>query len=130
MKLTIKFIDPGTHRENITGADWTFDKTKPLDQQHIVIKVTKMSDQKKAFALAFHEAIEAVLCYFDGVTQEQVDEFDFNFSKTHENDIEAGDDPSSPYERQHSVATAIERTLTAYWNIKWKEYDDEVAKLQ
>ena len=124
MKLTIEIVEPGTHRPGITGCDWT------VAGEDITVKVSRMSDPRRAMGLAMHEAFEAAMCYFDGVTQQQVDEFDIPYAKTHAVDLEAGDEPDSPYAVQHCFATAVERIWIAHYGISFKEYDDEVSKLQ
>lgn len=80
--------------------------------------------------LATHETVEAIMCRANGVTQKMVDDFDIPYAQTHEEDLDAGDEPDAPYQHEHCIATAIERVMCAEFRINWNEYDREVAKLQ
>jgi len=121
MNISIKVIQPKEMRPNVDGADWFWDTNGDLH-----VRVCPMSDWRYETLLAIHEAVEAVMCKHNGVSQKQVDEFDACFDATHENDVEAGDDPAAPYDREHCFATAIERILCAELGVKWKYYDDEL----
>ena len=79
--------------------------------------------------MGIHELVEAVLCKHQGITQQQVDEFDEQYDKTHAIDLNAGDDPQAPYAKAHSLATACERIVTAECGICWSDYDKEIEVL-
>lgn len=111
-------------RECVDGADWFWDYRGDLQ-----VRVCPMSDWRYETLLAIHEAVEAICCKYDGVTQESVDLFDTEYSKTHETDIEAGDDSNAPYKLQHTVACAVERVLAAHLRVDWKTYDTELEKV-
>ena len=110
-------------RPEVDGADWFFDSAGDLQ-----VKICPMSNWRFETLLGIHEAVEAVLCRFNGVTQKQVDEFDKRYDLDHpdETDIEAGDDPQAPYEREHCFATAVERMICAELGVHWRQYDDEL----
>lgn len=59
------------------------------------------------FLVALHELVEAYLCIRNGITQQEVDAFDFNFK----GEGEPGDDPACPYRREHQFAMNIERLV-------------------
>lgn len=122
MNIIIKVIPESEQRDEVNGADWFFDQNGDLQ-----VRVSPLSDWRYEVLLGIHEAVEAVLCKYDGVTQAQVDEFDLEFDKTHAFDVNAGDEPGAPYMIQHSVATAIERMMAAHMSVCWKIYDDELA---
>ena len=127
MDICIKVIEPGTHRQGITGADWYFDRFGNLQ-----VRVTRMSTWEREVSLALHEAIEAVLAKKHGVTVKQVDEFDEAFTSAHPENggIEAGDQPGCPYGREHMAATACERVVAMELDIgPWTDYDREVGSL-
>ena len=42
---------------------------------------------------------------------------------------EPGDDLKAPYNRQHCMATAVERMLCGYLGIAWADYDKIVQSL-
>lgn len=122
MNIRIEVIDPALHRPGITGADWTFD-----DKGDLLVRVSKMSDWRFEMVLAIHEAVEAVMCKHNGVTQAMVDDFDIPYHNAHEIDLNAGDELDAPYRHEHCLATAIERIMAAELDVPWKTYDDEVA---
>lgn len=125
MDIHIKVIPPGTHREGITGADWTWTPEGDLE-----VRVSKMSDQRYELCLALHEATEAIMCFYHGVTQKMVDDFDMPFVARGEDDVDVGDLPDCPYRKEHGHATAIERVLASELGIVWKAYDDELRRLK
>lgn len=124
MNICVKIVDESQHRPGISGADWFFDAKGDLQ-----VRVSKLSDWRREMCLAFHEAIEAVLCRFRGVSQQAVDAFDEHYDQTHASDLNAGDDPLAPYAREHTLATSVERMLAAELYVQWKEYDDELAAI-
>jgi hypothetical protein len=123
--IKLEIVEPGTHRAGITGADWFYDEAGELH-----IKVSRMSDWRYTVTLLTHELVEALMCRHNGVTPKDVDEFDMPYARTHEFDLNAGDEPDAPYRHEHCLATAIERILAAELDIIWKSYDDEVAKIK
>ena len=122
MDIIIKVIDDKQHREGISGADWYFDA-----DGNCQVRVSRMSDWRRETILAFHEAVEAVLCKYNGVTVEQVDIFDSPFELAHDNVTNVGDKTDAPYRREHCFATAVERILAGELEVPWQDYDDELA---
>lgn len=110
-------------RPEVNGADWYFDGLGNLQ-----VRVSPMSDWRREVLLAIHETVEALMCKHNGVTQADVDAFDLEYDKTHDFDLNAGDDPAAPYVREHCLATAIERILCAELEVNWQEYDTELAQ--
>lgn len=125
MNINIKIISPSQMRPGVDGADWHWDGRGDLQ-----VRVCPMSDWRYETLLAIHEAVEAIMCKHNGVSQKQVDEFDQRYDLEHadSNDVEAGDDPKAPYEREHCFATAIERILCAELGVHWREYDNELKQ--
>lgn len=128
MKIIITTTDHKNQRYPTVG-DWYFEKT--VTEEVLQIKVSKLSDFRREMLIAVHELVEALLCYRDGVTQEQVDAFDMAYEKTRPegDDSEPGDSSEAPYQRQHCVATGIERILAAHLNVDWAEYEKELMSL-
>ncbi len=122
MNIFIKVVQPSQMRPNVDGADWFWDENFDLQ-----VRVCPMSDWRYETMLAIHEAVEAIMCKHNGVSQKEVDEFDAAYDKTHANDVEAGDDPAAPYKREHCFATAIERILCGELGVDWRAYDDELV---
>lgn len=122
MNIHIKVIPESEQRACVNGADWYWDEEGDLQ-----VRVSPLSDWRREVLLGFHEAIEAVLCKHNGVSQESVDAFDLEYDKTHTFDVDAGDDPAAPYVREHCFATAAERMLCAELDVNWESYDKELA---
>jgi hypothetical protein len=121
-------------------------------EQMLLISVSKLSDAKRETLIALHELVEVKLCETDGITQQEVDDFDINFEEGREKRIaeagrattepgtttgeealiaieEPGDQPDAPYREQHCFATGIERLLAARLGVCWKEYEAELEAL-
>ncbi len=62
---------PHSEQRYPTVGDWQIDKAGNLH-----ITVSKMSDQRYEFLIGMHEAIEAYLAIYAGVSPEAVDRFD------------------------------------------------------
>jgi len=122
MNIIIKVVPESEQRAEVNGADWFWDETGDLQ-----VRVSPLSDWRYEVLLGLHEAVEAIMCKHNGVTQKSVDDFDLEFDKTHAFDVNAGDDPFAPYRHEHCLATAIERILCAELDVVWKTYDDELA---
>lgn len=122
MNIHIKVIPESEQRAEVNGADWFFDSAGDLQ-----VRVSPMSDWRREVLLGVHEAVEAIMCKNNGVTQAAVDRFDQEYDKTHTFDVNAGDDPDSPYVHEHCLATAIERILCAELEVNWESYDRELA---
>lgn len=122
MNIHIEVIPESQQRPEVNGADWFFDA-----QGDLQVRVSPLSDWRREVLLGIHEAVEAIMCKYNGVKQESVDAFDAEYDKGHTFDLNAGDDPAAPYGREHCLATAIERILCAELEVNWKEYDDELA---
>ena len=122
MNIHIKVVPRSKMRKIVSGADWFWDKRGNLQ-----VRIEPMSDWRYEVLLCLHEAIEAVLCKHNGVSQTSVDEFDVEYDKHHATDCNAGDDPKAPYRREHCLATACERVIAAELDVCWETYDKELA---
>lgn len=122
MNIHILVIPESEMRSEVNGADWFWDAKGDLQ-----VRVSPMSDWRREVLLGIHEAVEAIMCKHNGVSQEQVDKFDLEYDKTHAFDVNAGDDPEAPYQHEHCLATAIERILCAELRVNWESYDTELA---
>jgi hypothetical protein len=124
VNITIKTVpnEEIKQRAGFTGADWWFD-----EHGNIEVRVAELGDWREEFALAIHEATEAGMCRYLSISQDDVDRFDFEYKRTHEIDLNAGDEPFAPYKVPHTFSTAIERILTGVMNVDWKKYDDKLS---
>jgi hypothetical protein len=111
-------------RKGFTGADWWW------EGDTLQVRVAaELEDWRERGALIVHEVSEAIMCKYNGVTVQQVDEFDAKFKGENEIDINAGDEPYAPYRVEHTFATAIERILTGVLHVDWKGYDERLGKI-
>ena len=113
-----------------TVGDWILNK-----DGSITIRVSQMKNWRYEFAVALHEAIEVLECIDKGITQEQVDKFDWEFEILRGSfpkilgNIEPGNMETAPYFKQHKMATNVEQRYIYESNILWKDYDDYINNL-
>lgn len=137
MRVIIETILHEGQRYNTCG-DWHWKEENGEMILHIF--VSQMQDDEHnnvpamlmEFVVGIHEAVEAMQCRRDGITEKQVDDFDLDkdYDKAcAELGIEPGDHTDAPYKRQHTLATGIERILCYSLNIPWYEYEDQLMEL-
>ena len=97
MKIVIEAIPMSVMRYGTLG-DWF----KKNDTLHIQVADHVSKDEQ--WLIALHEMVEAHFCERDGVTEGDVDAFDFTYT----GQGEPGDDPKAPYRVQHRKAMIIE----------------------
>lgn len=121
MRITIETIPHSNQRYNTCG-DWQLDS-----EGNLSIKISEMpkTGTPGEMAVALHELVEVMLCILRGITQEEVDEFDLNYS----GEGEAGDEPEAPYCQEHNIATGIERIFASEAGITWKNYENELTQM-
>lgn len=122
MNINIKTIPESEQRKEVNGADWWWDENNDLQ-----VRISPLSDWRYEALLSLHETIEAILCRHKGVKEPDVCVFDQEYDKTHNFDVDAGDEPDAPYVRQHCFATGLERVVCAELDVNWKTYDKELA---
>lgn len=165
MKILIETI-PHSEQRYPTVGDWQWTQVKvlgrsgfPADDKLVPtlhIKVSEMSDWRHEALVAIHEAVEALLCKYAGITEQEVDDFDkvFEAKKPCNPDgrpfslmqlqqlspreledlklklsAEPGDSPTAPYYHEHKVARAIESRLAGELKVDWDKYEGEVNSL-
>jgi hypothetical protein len=119
MHVTIQTI-PHSDQRYPTVGDWVW-----VDEHNLVIRVSHLGERRYETLIAVHELVEAVLCRERGIAEEVVVAFDMGY----EGDGEPGDEPDSPYHREHAEATTIERHLALLMGVCWDEYDNAVSAL-
>lgn len=89
------------------------------------VKVADLGNYDYAFLVALHELVEAGLCQKRGITDDVITAFDVGFEASRQDgdQSEPGDDPASPYGREHCTATAVERLMCAELGISWFDYE-------
>jgi len=120
MNIEIVTIPHDQHRYT-TAGDWFFDANGNL-----IIRVSDLGDWKREALLAIHELVEVLICKSDGVTQEQVDAFDFAWT---DDENEPGDSPLAPYWKQHRIAMGIENLMAGALGVDWKAYEKQLEEL-
>ena len=124
-KITIEFIPHSEQRlPNSIGGDWYFDTGGNL-----IIRVSDMNNWKHNFLFARHELDEAILCKFNGITTEIVDEDELKSQPTDDPDSFSGY-PGSCYQNQHNDALAAEWIMSRLLGVDWKEYGRAVSSLK
>ncbi len=121
MKISILTQPHNLQRYNTIG-DWYTDKITGT----VYIRVSTLGSWRYELLVAIHELVEAFLCMHDEVAEESVTKFDKQFV---ERDAEPGDSPNAPYQKQHCIATGVERILAACLGVKWAYYEDAIEKL-
>lgn len=127
--IQVEFI-PHKKQRYPTCGDWRI-VHGPGDEKVLLISVSAMDDWRSEALVALHEFAEVIMCAANGITQAQVDTFDMEYEKNRmvEDDSEPGDSLDSPYCKQHSLSTAIERTAAAQMAISWPQHEDNINRL-
>ncbi len=118
-----------------TTGDWYFSD----DGNTLFIRVSRLSSPRYEFCLGLHELVEAMLCWFAGITQADVDRFDMPYEEAYQHKdplypcgcarigpSDPGGDRHCPYAAQHRIADAVERVVAAFLGVRWADYDKEV----
>jgi len=117
MKIIIETKPLETMRYD-TWGDWYYDDVGNL---HIDVanNIGQLPTENHQLLVALHEFVEVWLCKEDGVTQEQVDEFDMETYPTLllPDDLEPGDHELAPYRSQHRKAAIIEHLMANFLNM-------------
>ena len=171
MKILIETI-PHKDQRYATAGDWQF-KQGAIDQNTVVvnnaayaaqadgsqllhIRVSELGDWRYEALVAVHELVEALLCKYGGITEQEVDKFDMDFEARRPKPrngntfsmmelqmlspreleklreaitAEPGDDPRAPYHSEHVVATSIETRLAGEMEVDWGAYSRAIERL-
>lgn len=104
MRIVIDFIPHEAQRYDTLG-DWTWD-----DDETLRISASEDDGEDAAFLVALHELTEAWLCRKAGITQEDVDAFDFAYA----GDGEPGEQPDCIYRVEHRRAALVEMMVAQF----------------
>lgn len=125
MRILLETIPHKYHRYP-TAGDW-------IEQANgdLLIRVSDMSNWRRALLIMVHELVEAAWCRQNNVFQYDVDKFDIKYEagRPKGDDSEPGDQRDAPYYAGHQLASAIERLLAVALDVDWNEYEEEVANL-
>lgn len=76
------------------------------------VRVTESANPHETFLIAVHEIVEAYICFSRGITDLEVDDFDFHHADQAALDgIEPGDMEAAPYRKEHRFAMLIEHLV-------------------
>lgn len=117
-KIIIETIPHSQQRYNTVG-----DYYQDEDGSHL-IRISDMGNWKYELLIAVHELIESGLCQEQGVTEQMIDAFDFEFERNRksEDTRQPGDQPDAPYFKEHQFASKIERMMADELNVDWEAY--------
>ena len=116
--VIIETIPPKNMRYRTVG-DWVFPSPGCLK-----IQVADTGNWVFNMLVAIHELIEVFLCTKQGVTEKQVDRFDF----AHQDDEDPGSHPKCPCHDQHMIAMSVEMMLATVLGVKWRPYEDRLDR--
>jgi len=120
VKITLEVI-PHAQQRYPTLGDWQFDENGDLH-----VRVSSTGNEYCDALLQLHEMMEAIACKRYGVSEKDVDEFDFAFK----GEGEPGDDPMCPYRYPHFFATNLERISSHALDIPWDRYEALLEKIE
>lgn len=122
MRILIESI-PHAQQRYDTAGDWVIEEDGTWR-----IRISEVEDERHLLLLAFHELVEMVLCRHRGITPDQLDDFDFNWTES-EGCHEPGEDQSAPYYREHQFAMGMERLMASELEVNWMEYERTLSAL-
>jgi hypothetical protein len=117
--ITITTI-PQDQQRYSTHGDWFSD-----EPWHVTIRVSDLSNARYEVLIAIHELIEMFLCHDRGIGEDMVDKFDLAWK----GEGEPGDDPESPYFKEHQFATIIERLMAHELGVDWQTYNQRLSEI-
>ncbi len=120
------------HREQRypTVGDYWWDEAAECWQ----ISISQMPDPRWERLILIHELVELSMCVESGVSESDIDRFDFEFEAeikagTRDPLSEPGDDPRAPYYKEHQAATQVERAHAEMLGVNWEEYDGCIRRM-
>jgi hypothetical protein len=119
LKISIRTV-PHDHQRYDSAGDYFLGP-----ESWVLIQVTDLGDWKKEALVAVHELVEFFLVLNKGISIKEIDQFDFSF----DGDGEPGDDPKSPYHKEHLYATTVEKDLACELGVDWEEYSKTIDSL-
>lgn len=105
--------------------DW-FDPVIWTEELRFKTQTADLGNWKYNALILIHALIEQILCYANGITDEQVTEFDTGEGKRLNN---PGDSDQAPYHKEHMVANDIESILSVALKVNWDDYEKKQSKI-
>lgn len=110
-----------------TIGDWYTKQDKETNDEVVRIETVDLGDANMNALVLLHEFVEYLLCTADGVTQEEVDEYDME-NQDAQDEEELGENEDAPYHRQHMIADGVERIVASVMEVPWLDYSETVDK--
>lgn len=127
-KISIEVIPHNDQRYETCG-DWIY------GSEGLKIRISE-TNPKYEFLVAVHELIEALLCNFKDIKEQDVTDFDMDFERMRDHsprivgDDEPGDNENAPYHHEHQMASRVERWIGDSIGIDWNEYEKIINNLR
>jgi len=126
-RIVIEFIPHKEQRYETVGDYWH-------DGDTLNIRVSDMGNDLYNELVAIHELVEELLTRNNGISENEIMEFDIMWDQEVKHNIhhdvdEPGYDVRSPYYNEHFFAESIERLVANKARINWKQYEDTVFAL-
>lgn len=122
MQITLKTI-PSKEKRYETVGDWwgSFEDAQ--------IRVCNLKNRDSEFLVLVHEMIEWYLCERKNISDYCVRAHDEMFEEErarglHDEYAEPGDDPRSPYFKEHHFAETVERLLALEMGVDWRTHNE------
>jgi hypothetical protein len=127
-KIQIEIIPHSSQRYQTCG-DWFLDENGVMQ-----VRISNLGTEIENFMVAIHEVIELVLLRNKGITDKDIDKFDFEFEeRVKRGEAGRNDEPGfasdSPYLQEHTLATSVELQMCALAKINWNEYSTKIENL-
>ena len=127
MQIVIKSVPQNKIRADQSGDWWV-----SVGNQYTIHVLDTMLPESQ-LAVAIHELVEAYLCWKHGVTDGDVCAFDEHYEAErkegkHKEDDEPGDDPRSPYRKEHAAATHVERAVCHAFELSWQQHEQSLLE--
>ncbi len=115
-------IPHNKQRYNTVGDYWE-------DKEAVNFRVSSLKNAKYEVLVFIHELIEYLLVKVAKISIKDIDNFDINY-KDYSFYNEPGDNPAAPYHRQHVTATIIERIVSSFIGVNWKDYNECLDRVE
>jgi hypothetical protein len=95
----------------------------------LTIQIFDQGNPDHNFLIALHEFVEQYLTQKRGITNEQIDAFDFEYEKNRQegdDTSEPGDHPDCPYRDEHRFAMIVEQLMAHELGVDWHDYDQNI----
>ncbi len=111
-RIEIEVIPHYSQRYNSVG-DWQ------LEGDILRVRASECGDWRKSILWALHEAREGVICTYRGITDKEVDDYDFGDKKG-----------VCPYANEHEFSIAIEKLEALQLGIDWPDHEKAIDILE